>query len=34
MVEFSLMLGGFGIVGLAILIWFKTPSGKKWLESL
>lgn len=34
MVEFSLMLGGCGVIGLAILIWLKTPSGKKWLASL
>lgn len=34
MVEFSLMLGGLGLVGAAILIWLNTKSGKKWLEDL
>lgn len=34
MVGFSLMLGGFGIVGAIILIWLNTKPGKKWLENL
>lgn len=23
-----------GVIGIGILIWFKTPNGKKWLADL
>lgn len=29
-----IVLGGVAIIGLIILLWMKTPSGKKWLASL
>lgn len=30
----TIVFGLSTIVGLGILIWMKTPSGKKWLASL
>lgn len=28
------LLVSLGVIGIAILIWFNTPSGKKWLAEL
>ena len=32
--SFIFTMSGIAVIGLGILIWLKTKSGKKWLENL
>lgn len=34
MISAIITFGGISLLGIAFLLWMKTPKGKKWLESL
>lgn len=34
MTNLIIVMGGAAVIALGILLWFRTPNGKKWLASL